>query len=73
MMKHLINVLLNIRTTLEPDSINHHLLANSSLKSEKTTRTEAREKQNRKEKVSDVKFTTSYNPALLNINEIIKK
>ena len=62
-MKHLINVLLNIRTTVEPDSINHYLL----------DRTEAREKQNRKEKVSDVKFTTSYNPALLNINEIIKK
>ena len=36
------------------------------------TRAEARQKQNRKEKVSDVKFITTYNPALPNINKIIK-
>ena len=38
----------------------------------KKTRAEARQKQNRKEKVSDVKFITTYNPALPNINKIIK-
>ena len=38
----------------------------------KKTRAEARQKQNRKEKVSDVKFITNYNPALPNINKIIK-
>ena len=71
-MKHLINVLLNIRTTLEPDNINHHLLDNSSLKSERKLEQKPG-KNNRKEKVSDVTFTTSYNPALLNNNEIIKE
>ena len=39
----------------------------------KKTRAEARQKQNRKENVSDVKFITTYNPALPNINKIIKK
>ena len=38
----------------------------------KKTRAEARQKQNRKEKVSDVKLITTYNPALPNINKIIK-
>ena len=33
---------------------------------------EARQKQNREEKVSDVKFIPTYNPALPNINKIIK-
>ena len=33
---------------------------------------EARQKQNREEKVSDVKFITTYNPALPNINKTIK-
>ena len=38
----------------------------------KKTRAEARQKRNRKEKVSDVKFITTYNPALPNINKIMK-
>ena len=38
----------------------------------KKTRAEARQKRNRKEKVSDVKFMTTYNLALPNINKIIK-
>ena len=38
----------------------------------KKTRAEARQKQNRKEKVSYVKFIATYNPALHNINKIIK-
>ena len=38
----------------------------------KKTRTEARQKQNRKEKVNDVKFITTYNPALPNIKKIIQ-
>ena len=38
----------------------------------KKTRTEARQKQNRKGKVSNIKFITTYNPALPNINKIIK-
>ena len=38
----------------------------------KKTRAEARQKQNRKEKVNDVKFITTYNLALPNINKIIK-
>ena len=38
----------------------------------KKTRAEARQKQNRKEKVTDIKFITTYNPALPNINKIIK-
>ena len=38
----------------------------------KKTRTEARQKQNRNEKVSDVKFISTYDPALSNINKIIK-
>ena len=35
----------------------------------KKTRAEARQKQNRKEKVRDVKFIITYNPALPNINK----
>ena len=36
------------------------------------TRTEARQKQSRKEMVINVKFITTYNPALPNINRIVK-
>ena len=36
------------------------------------TRTQARQKQNKKDKVSDIKFVTTYNPALPNINKIIR-
>ena len=35
------------------------------------TRTEARKKQTKKDKVSDIRFITTYNPALPNINKII--
>ena len=38
----------------------------------KKTRTEARQKQNRKGKVSNVKLITTYNPALPKINKIIQ-
>ena len=36
------------------------------------TRSEARQKQNKKDKVSNIKFITTYNPALPNINKIIQ-
>ena len=37
------------------------------------TRAEARTKQEKQDKVSDVKFITTYNPALPNINKITQK
>ena len=71
-MKRLINVLLNIRTTLIAREQKPSLVKQHFPEVRKKTRTEVRQEQNRKEKVSDVKFITTYNPALPNINKIIK-
>ena len=38
----------------------------------KKTRSEARQKQTKQDKVSDLKFITTYNPALPNIHNIIQ-